>query len=445
MLGEFNAFIAREGLCRPNDRILLSVSGGPDSVLLAVLFRRAGYQTAIAHCNYRLRGAHADEDERFVRELAAGQGVPFFCISFPTREIAAESGKSIQEVARALRYEWLESIRQKEGYDLIATGHHLNDSIETMLINLARGCGIRGLHGILPRRGVLIRPLLFTGKKQITAWLEENKIPYREDLSNRELYYHRNKIRHLVVPVLESINPNFEKVAENTLRRLREAELLYESAVRDWESRAMEPCGNGFRISWEVLLQSPAPATLLHEFLSPFGFQPGQFTSLLEQKTLKPGKRWYSPTYCLLANREELLLEPLPEQLPDRFPIPEETQEMEVPGGSLVLQRLPHPPEALPVSNFEAVFDASKVEFPLLLRKWEAGDYFHPLGMKGRRKKIQDLFTDLKLSRFEKDNTWILQIAGQIAWVVGHRIDENFKMREDSTSCWYLRFEKISE
>lgn len=435
------AFIEREKLCTPADRILVAVSGGPDSVALVHLFQQLGYDTGIAHCNYGLRGAASDGDEAFVQDLAGQFGLPFYSISFPTREQAAKEGRSIQEVARDLRYGWLETVRQKEHFDWIATGHHADDSVETVLFHLAKGCGIRGMHGILPKQGFLIRPLLFAGKEEVLDLLQRGAIPFRTDRSNEELYYDRNKIRHGVVPVLQSINPDFGTTARRTIRHLREAELFFDYAIREWKGRAVKPYTDGLRISWKTLLESPAPPTLLYEILAPHGFTGAQLRTIFKNEQLQPGRRWYSSSHCLLSDREHLLLEPLSKNRIDRIPVEREDGELSLPEGILYFEFLSKPPTTFPDSNREAFLDGDRLQFPLLLRRWQAGDSFQPLGMNGQRKKLQDFFSDLKLSIFEKEKTWILESSGQIAWVVGRRIDESFKLSPDSTSCWHFWFE----
>jgi tRNA(Ile)-lysidine synthase len=440
MLKTFTQYLRQEDLCAPGDRILLSVSGGPDSVLLAWLFREAGYAVGLAHCNYQLREDDAEADEAFVCQLALDWDVPFHVVTFDTRQRAAESGKSIQETARDLRYAWLEDQRIEHGYHWIATGHHLNDSIETLLINLAKGCGIRGLHGILPKRDKLIRPLLFARKREILAFLEERALPYRLDLSNDELYYERNKIRHGVIPVLETLNPSFETGAASTLQRLRDAEALYDFAVKTWYARIAQPFGRGLRISWTGLLMSPAPAAMLHEILAPFGFNAGQFGALFRQGALQSGRQWYAPGYRLLSDRDQLLLEPIEPRQDEAIEIPEGSSEVSVAEGTLRIERLPEPPAAFPEDPFEAFLDARALQFPLMLRRWRPGDAFRPLGMGGKQKKVQDFFTDLKLSLPQKENTWILDSNGQICWIIGRRIDENFKLQPDSKECWKLSF-----
>lgn len=442
MLDQFTAFIRKEDLCQAGDRILAAVSGGPDSVLLAFLLKTAGYTIGLAHCNYQLRGAESDADEELARKTAAAWGLPFFRKAFDTRRIAQERGLSIQEAARDLRYEWLEELRQQEGYDLVATGHHLDDAIETMLFNLIKGCGIHGLHGILPKRGRLIRPLLFAEKGQILEYLETADIAYREDLTNRETYYDRNKIRHLIIPLMEALNPRFRQGMRETLLRMRDTEKLFDHAVDSWRDRTVQVDRIGLRINWAELMQSPAPPTLLYEVLSPYGFRSNQLRSLFENPALQPGRQLLSQSHRLLSDREYLLLEPLPQKgEPTYIEIPATAEEAAIPGGFLRLKKLDHKPVTFSASPHEALLDAASVQFPVVLRRWKPGDYFHPLGMKGKRKKLQDFFTDLKVPVFEKEKIWILEISGQIAWVIGYRIDENFKMREDSEGGWYFRFE----
>lgn len=444
MLDQFTAFIRKEDLCQPGDRILVAVSGGPDSILLAFLLNTAGYAIGLAHCNYQLRGAASDADEELARKTAAAWGLPFFRKTFDTGRIAEERGLSIQEAARDLRYEWLEDLRQQEGYDLIATGHHLDDAIETLLFNLVKGCGIHGLHGILPKRDYLIRPLLFAEKAQILEYLEAAGIAYREDHTNRETYYDRNKIRHQIIPVMEGLNPRFRQGMQETLLRMRDTEKLFGYAIDSWRKRTVQVHRNGLRINWAELKKSPAPPTLLYEILSPFGFRSIQLRSLFESPALHPGRQLLSQSHRLLSDREYLLLEPIPQKGdPTHIEIAATAEEVAVPGGVLRLKKLENKPSAFPSSPHETILDAAAVQFPIVLRRWKPGDYFHPLGMKGKRKKLQDFFIDLKIPVFEKEKIWILEISGQIAWVVGHRIDENFKMREDSEGGWHFRFEQV--
>lgn len=443
MLDSFIAYIRQEEICLPGDRILVAVSGGPDSVLLAFLLRTAGYEIGLAHCNFQLRGQDSDADEALAQTLAAEWQVPFYREAFATSQIAGEQRKTIQETARDLRYHWLERVRQKEGYDWIATGHHLDDSIETLLFNLTKGCGIRGLHGISPRRGSLIRPLLFAEKSQILAFLESAGIPFREDLSNRQRYYDRNKIRLEVIPVLESINPGLKRGFSTTIRHIREAEMFYDFAIEEWRKRVVMPAGvNGFLIRWDELKKCPAPATLLYEIAAPFGFRSGPLELLAKQASLASGRQWLSSTHRLLSGREELLLEPLPQEGEPFFVIEKGTESLSLPEGTLTFQFLEQQPPGYPTSGCQALLDAEALEFPLLLRHWKPGDYFHPLGLEGRKKKLQDFFTDLKMPVWEKEQTWILESAGQIAWIVGRRIDETFKIKPDSTTCWLLSFDR---
>ena len=442
MLDLFISFLQEEKLCVPQERILVSISGGPDSVLLAHLFIKAGYAIGLAHCNYQLRDSDSEADEAFVSDLAAQWNSPFHLLRVPTRRLAEAQGRSIQEIARDTRYEWLEELCTEGGYDRIATGHHLNDSIETLLLNLARGCGIRGLHGILPSRGRLIRPLLFATKDQITEALAEAGLSWREDRSNEELYYDRNKVRHRIVPVLKDLNPNFEAGAGKTLQRIRETERFFEEAVQNWTQRVVSRSGNNLKINWTLLQSAPAPPTLLYEILAPYGFRSAQLRDLSGPLLPGPGRRWYSPGHRLLADRDSLLLEPLPEGEETTICFEESLHAITLPGGKLTVQKLNRPPAKLPASEWEAVLDARAMQFPLCVRRWRPGDAFRPLGMGGRSKKLQDLFSDRKMTVFEKERVWILESGGQIAWIIGLHMDEMFKLQPDSGECWHFRFEK---
>jgi tRNA(Ile)-lysidine synthase len=447
MLKAFLDYVQAKQLLEAGSRTLLAISGGLDSVVMAQLFKQAGLLFGIAHCNFKLRADDADEDERFVARLAANLGVPFYSAAFDTAQTAREAGISIQMAARQLRYEWLESIRSANGYSHIATAHHLNDSIETLLYNLAKGCGIRGLHGIPPRNGHVIRPLLFATRDEIEQFALEQELAHREDSSNAETKYSRNKIRHQVIPGLKAINPSLESTMAANIERLRAAEYLYDYALSALRSEVLiEESNRIMLIIKDIKRHDLSLIAILYELLSPYGFnasQAGQMAQSLDHA----GASFYAPDYRLLVDRDYLILEKRTAEQGrgDAFLITAEARAVILTEGRLSLSRQPGQPAAWPTDPYEAALDAGALVFPLFLRRWQPGDSFQPLGMGGKHQKVQDFFTNNKVSLFDKERAWILEDAqGRICWLLGYRIDERFCIKADTKAHWVLKYEKIA-
>jgi tRNA(Ile)-lysidine synthase len=428
MKDAFAKYLSEQCLVSGSERILLAVSGGADSMVMAQLFRQAGLSYGIAHCNFQLRGEASDADAQWLREYAQQHSIPFYSIAFPTQALAEESRESIQLTARRLRYEWLEKIRKEERYDLIATAHHLNDAAETLLYNLTKGCGIRGLHGIAARRGHIIRPLLFATREEVEAFAHAEGVAWREDASNAQTYYMRNKIRLEVVPLLKEINPQLEKTMAANMLRFRDTEALLQYAVEDIARRVVKgaPAG-GISIDLNELGACPAPATVLYEILRPYGFLSAQVSNILEHKDRQPGAIFLAPAHRLLTGRGVAHVEAMPGEGAASFELHPETGSAVVPEGWFEIDLYDGSPVVISAEKHIAMLDAERLDWPLRLRRWKPGDYFCPIGMNGRRKKLQDFFTDEKLSRFEKEKIWILETAkGEICWVAGYRIDDRF-------------------
>ncbi len=436
MLQDFQKFVRENGLFQKKDRILLAVSGGVDSVVMANLFWESGVAMGIAHCNFQLRGAASEADATFVEKLAGELEAPFHLTHFETLRTASEGGISIQMAARQLRYEWLEQQRLAGNYDAIATAHHLDDSVETLLYNFAKGCGLHGLHGVPIRQEKIIRPMLFAHKKAISSYAETGAIASREDQSNTEDKYARNHIRHHVIPALETINPSFRETAVANIRRLQEAEHLMEWAVAHLKKELTETDSAGrLRINIERLRQEKAAPTLLYEWLKPYGFHAASLARLL-QSNARTGAMLYAPAHRLLLDRGLLLLDSLPnpesESILLIFP---DTQEVVVPDGKFEFKTI-LPPDVFVKDNNTTYLNLAPTNYPLQLRHWKPGDVFHPLGMQGKSQKIQDLFSNLKLSRFEKSTVWLLETAdGRICWVAGLRTDERFRIQSKTAHC----------
>ncbi|NUO01116.1 MAG: tRNA lysidine(34) synthetase TilS [Saprospiraceae bacterium] len=436
MIQDFLKFASEKALFQKGDRLLLAVSGGIDSVVMAHLFWEAGFDIGLAHCNFQLRGTAADEDAIFVENLAVELEAPFYSIRFNTAQFADEQGISIQMAARQLRYEWLEEKREEGNYTAVATAHHLDDSIETLLYNFSKGCGLHGLHGVPVRQGRIIRPMLYAYKATILNFAENRTISYREDQSNFEDKYARNHIRNQVIPAIRHINPSFSETATANIQRLQEAGLLMDWAVTRLKAELTENGPDGsLRINLERLRLEKAAPTLLYEWLKPYGFHAAPLARILHGGA-RTGAILYAHGYRLLLNRGMLLLEPLPDSVNERsFEILPDVEEVAVPDGRFEFKTVA-PPDVFDTAPTTAYLSLGPADYPLRLRHWQPGDAFQPLGMQGRRQKIQDLFSNLKLSRFEKSRIWLLEtIDGHICWIAGLRIDERFKIRPETAFC----------
>ncbi len=436
MLELFKAYLTEVCGLQAGQRALLAVSGGLDSMVMAHLFRLIAWPHGLAHCNFQLRGSEADADEDLVRGYAQAYEVPFFSQSFDTNAEAERTGESVQMAARRLRYTWLENVRLTEGFDCIATAHHADDNAETVLYNLVKGCGIRGLHGIPAKAGAIIRPLLFASRSEILDWAECHQVQWREDASNQENYYARNCIRLEVVPVFKRINPAWTRTMMANIRRFQQAEALMQWAVAHIATQVTcDEAGVGMTIDVQKLLSLPAPETVLYELLSPCGFSPAQVEDMLRAAQRQSGAMFQSAQYRLLVDRGRLLVQSLPAATHSEPPLIEaHTRSVAVGDEVLVLTWHEGHPEHFSSDTRLAYLDADHLSWPLRLRRWRSGDYFYPLGMSGQRKKLQDFFTDLKMSRFDKEKIWVLETAqGEICWVVGYRADDRFRIRGSTT------------
>lgn len=433
MANKFIEKIAEQFPELPESRTLLAVSGGIDSMTMTQLFETSGWDYGIAHCNFQLRGKDSDDDHDFIRAVALHSGKTFHSISFETEKEAKERGISIQMVARELRYPWLEAVRQEHGYDFVATAHHLNDSIETSLINQTRGTGLRGLAGIPVRQGKLIRPMMAFTRAEIKNHLDQHQIAYREDSSNAKVEYHRNRIRHQVIPVLQGINPAFERTFEKNLQIWSESARLLDWACTTLAGQYIKKLADHWEISFDFIQDHPeAASTLFFEWVKEMGFNADQLHQALQAAGRSSGVFWYSASHRLLVDREAFLIQA-------RSADANASSEffLTAPGAGFTMDRgsiqsdIYERPKQMSFSQSEntAELDAAKVVFPLRIRHWQEGDTFCPLGMNGRQKKLQDFFSDLKLSRFEKEQIWLVEDAdGNIVWIAGHRLDDRFKV-----------------
>lgn len=443
MLNSFNTYIKKEKLFSKTDKILLTVSGGIDSIVLCELFHQAGLKFGIAHCNFQLRGEESDTDELFVEELAEKHVVQFHSVAFDTSTFAKKNKLSIQVAARQLRYQWFEEIRTQFDYKYIATAHHQDDSIETFFINLIRGTGISGLHGILPKQNNLIRPLLFTGKDQIEVFAKKNKLEHREDSSNASDKYLRNKIRHQLIPLLKELNPNISQTIAEDIQRLSDTEKVYKKEITNVNSKIIKEDKNGIRISIKELKKLNPIEPYLFEFLYPLGFNSATVDEIIESLTGQSGKQFYSATHRLIKDRDFLILESSSKhqvsgQKKSNHKIKKSQKSLVIDEIKLNFKSISKTAHYnLQTTNESVNIDLDKIKFPLEIRKWEKGDTFYPLGMKGK-KKLSDFFIDKKLSIFEKENTWLLTSNNKVVWVIGLRLDDRFKVTDKTKKIYFV-------
>lgn len=428
MLNEFINYIEENRLCGRNERVLLGVSGGIDSMVMARLFVSAGFDTAIAHCNFCLRGRESDEDEKLVERTASGYNVPFFIRRFETASHARENGISVQMAARNLRYEWFERIRSDNNFDLIAIAHNLNDNVETFLINLIRGTGLKGLSGMKPLSNRIIRPLLFATRQRIEEYCKQENIPFREDRSNAEVKYTRNKIRHILIPMLKEINPSIETTLNETAKRLAETGEIAARYLAQVKKEIFTADGETIIFKIYPLMPVAGNSTLIYELMKPYGVTGPLVNDLINVMSGASGGKIITGTHSIIRDREELIISPLGKFLHDINCEINNTDELSVAKGIEFAEVIPVTSGLRIHDNRKTAFlDFEKIRFPLLIRRWKKGDSFVPLGM-SHTKKLSDYFIDRKFSLIKKEETLILESDGKIVWIIGERIDERFKI-----------------
>ena len=429
-------FIQRHGLLTGKRLVLVGLSGGADSVALLGILVRLGYPCRALHCNFHLRGDESDRDEVFARQFADSLGVPFLKVDFDTRGYAAIHQESIEMAARSLRYRWFEEQRQAFDAEAIAVAHHRDDSVETLLMNLLRGSGIRGLGGIRPRNGQVVRPLLAVSRAEIEEWLQTQGWDYVTDSSNLSDAYTRNFIRLRVLPLLEQLNPAARETIARSAAHLSAAEQLYAYTVEEARKAVFVTADS---LSIEALMRYPSPETLLYEWLRPLGFSRIVVGELFESLTGLSGKQFYSATHQVLKDRDRLYIAPLQEPSAwQPIEIPVATGELTQPL-RLSFQLMERTSDfQLERASDTAYFDAEKLPGRLTLRLPQTGDWFVPFGMRGR-KKLSDFFADQKMNRWEKLRQPLLCAGESIVWVVGRRADDRFRVGEETKMIFSVK------
>ena len=415
LMKKVKEFIEKEDLFSKQDKILVALSGGADSVALTHILITLGYHWEAAHCNFELRGEESDRDEDFVRNFCRSLNIKCHSIHFETRRYAAQQSISIEMAARELRYNWFSKICEGSDCQVVAVAHHKDDSVETMLLNLIRGTGINGLLGIRPKNGNVVRPLLCASRQEVVEYLHRMNQTYVTDSTNLEDEYTRNKIRMNLLPLMEEINPSVKDGLVKTASYLNDVSKVYQQAIKESIDRIFITPEK--EISIEKLMNEPAPQALLFEVLSPLGFNSTQVEEVYGSLNGQPGKRFISSQWQVVKDRELLLIEKVKTANDKPQIIFEEV---------LLTKEF-----VIPKDKNTACFDANKFKGVISIRKWEKGDYFIPFGMKGK-KLVSDFMTDSKFSLLKKEQQWVLSCNDQIAWLIGERTDNRFRI-DDST------------
>jgi tRNA(Ile)-lysidine synthase len=442
MQEKLEAFVSENNLFCKNDRILIALSGGVDSVVLAHLMLKANYDIALAHCNFHLREEESNRDEAFVRSWAEKNGVRLFVKEFDTFAYMKENKLSLEMAARDLRYQWFDSLLKEYGFSYLATAHHLDDSIETFFINLLRGTGIAGLHGIQAKNDKIVRPLLFATREEILSYAKKNSISFVEDSTNSETKFTRNKIRHNLFPVLRELNPNFEFALKKDIEHLRDTEFVFRREIEKVKQEIIEKEKDVFKIKIERLQELTPLNIYLYEILSEYGFNETHINDILLCLTENSGKQFFSKTHRLLKDRQYIFIDKIKDESKNNFFLINQEQ------GSLIypLRMQMEVMRDLKFVNISkskniAMLDFDLLKFPLVLRKWRQGDCFVPFGMK-KEKKLSDYFTANKYSLIDKENQWILCSEEKIIWIVGERIDNRFRISNTTKNILKIEVEK---
>ena len=443
---KFRHYINDHALVKPDDRILLTVSGGVDSMVMLDLFVAAGYRVGVAHCNFQLRGEESDEDEVLVETRAAGYGVPFYNKRFDTQHEMEITGDSVQIAARRLRYEWFRQLSDAHGYDAVAIAHHADDSIETFFINLMRGTGLKGLTGIHKVNGRIIRPLLFASRREILDYAVAHRIPYREDSSNRSTKYLRNKIRLGIIPLLRGINPNFTELMGANISRLTDAQLFIDRCIESIHDQAVTPSTDGIATIDPSRIDPKLPLNyVIYELMSAgYGFKGDVTDDLFEAlRRNATGRRFYSKGYFACIDRGRIVVAPITDDDPCETELPETAHKTYCGNHILTI-------EHTDIDNIDslrqpanvALLDADRLQWPLRLRRWHEGDAFVPFGLTAS-KKVSDFLINEKVSLPEKKRQFVLLNGEEIVWVVGRRIDDRYKITAKTENILKLRCEEL--
>ncbi|MEO7802555.1 MAG: tRNA lysidine(34) synthetase TilS [Ginsengibacter sp.] len=445
--------IHKHNLFQKNDLLIIAVSGGVDSIVLCHLCHTLGFTFSIAHCNFKLRGEESDRDEQFVKDVANNYNVKLVVKNFDTEVYAKEHKVSIQAAARELRYTWFKELieddvdvhnlwdtdKQIHSKKIILTAHHADDNIETVLLNFMKGSGLDGLTGIPQKRDYLLRPLLFATKNDILQYANGHKLTYVEDSSNASEKYTRNFIRQTLIPTAEKIVPTIKQNITHSIDRFKEIDLVFNAAVEQLKKKLITTKVNEIHLPVLKLLKQPGYPTILFEIIKDYDFTSHQSVDVVQLLQSETGKQVRSSTHVIFKNRSWLIIAPCRSEHAEHILINDLNKVINFNAGSsrLTLQHLKTQPNPVTQNNLVAHLDFKKISFPLILRKWQVGDYFYPLGMI-KKKKINRFLIDQKLSITEKENVYVLEMNKKILWIVGYRIDDRFKLTSSTSDVLRL-------
>lgn len=440
ILQSFISFFKERNLLQ--GKFLVAVSGGVDSVVLCELCKQAGLNFSIAHCNFQLRGEESERDEAFVKRLGEKYGVEVFVKKFDTEKYAEERKYSVQEAARELRYSWFLELKQANHFAFTLIAHHADDNIETLLMNFFRGTGLQGLTAI-PQWNLsltyILRPLIDLRRADIKAFAEANQLQWVEDSSNASSKYTRNFFRNELIPSIKKVYPNVEENLIDNIERFRQINHLYTNAVSELKQRVCEQHGNETRIPILKLMKYKH-TSLLYEIIRDFGFGEKQVGELIKLAGADSGKFMENGQYQVIKNRKWFIIVPKFLAGVETVAIDKDDQEVRFNQGRLQLKTISKEKFSLQKNETIAQLDAKHIDYPLVLRKWKQGDYFYPLGMR-KKKKLARFFIDQKLSKNQKENTWVLESNKKIIWVVGLRIDDRFKITDSTKDILLLTYQ----
>lgn len=442
MQQKVETYIQKHQLLTHDKPIIIGVSGGADSVVLLHILVSLGYDCIIAHCNFHLRMEESDRDEEFVRNMAIEYKILLHCIDFDTIKYAEQNGISIEMAARDLRYNWFNELLEKHNAQAIAVAHHADDNIETMLINLVRGTGLRGLKGIPNRNKKVVRPLLCCTRDEIENYLIRQNLEHVEDSTNASVDYNRNKIRNEVLPLLTEINPSVRQTLYNTIQHIEGSLTIYQQAIDNIEKQVVHKSGGLVKMDIDMICKQADVPTVMFELLYPYQFSPSVIEQITEQLNAESGKVFYSETYRLVKDRKLLIISAKDDQKKDVFMLSQDDFQIQSPFFLSVKRQFIDSDFVVSKDKNRIHVDASKLTFPLQIRKWKEGDSFFPFGMK-QRKKLSDFFINNKFSLIDKEQTWILVSNDEIVWIVGHRMDNRFKVTVETKEVIEFNYKPV--